>query len=686
MIHFKMKSMARIFTESSHPAPIGPPSNLAHLSLQRLNLMFGLRTKILVGFGGLVLILLAVSLMGETVLNRYAATMGRTFNEDFQSVSVLEDMSGAVDRIDTSLQQHFWRGMDLKVSQLDGWRDYIERRLSSQRKAATLPGEKESTERLTQLWQQYRNLYPRLLDPSVPEEQRQADYARIGLPKAMEVQVATHDLIAMNMRSMLSAHGSVSGTADRARWAMHMLTVSGVGLALLYALLIGRFILRPVRILTDSVRQIEQGNLDLTVPVDARDELGVLAAAFNQMTARLSAYRRAEHERLVRTEQTTQVAIDSLPDAVVVLHPAGRIELANDTAKHLFGLMPGSDIATLDKPWLMELHQRIVHTRSVPALNGYESTIQVDDAGEARSFLPRTVPIRDEKSLLIGITLVLADVTDLRRLDEMKNGLLSMVSHELKTPLTSMRMVLHLVTEQKIGPLSQKQQELLSAARDDAERLHQIVENLLDMGRIESGKALMDMQPLAPRQMLDRAADAARPAFEAQGISLSIEPIGDIGAVMADPTRIGHVLGNLLSNALRHTPAGGRVSLSARAVDGWTEFAVTDDGAGIPRQYLHRVFEKFFRAPGQSGGSGSGLGLAIAKDIIEAHGGKIRVESADERGTTFAFTLRQASPVTANNRDAHRGSQEFSDGTDSDARSRAPGGTGVFPAPAGVGG
>jgi two-component system, NtrC family, sensor histidine kinase KinB len=649
------------------PAPAAPNSGrfLAHFSLKRLSLMFGLRTKILLGFGGLLVILITVSLLGETVLNRYAGAMRRTFTEDFQSVSACEDMNRAVDSIDTALQQHFWRSMDIKPAELDRWRDFFDQRLAGQRAAATLPGEREATDRLARLWLDYRTLYPRLLDESVPQEARQAEYSRSGLPKAMEVESSIHRLVQMNLSSMLSTHGAASNIANRAKWVMHMLTLSGAAMALLFALLIARFILQPVRMLTSSVRQIEKGNLDLTVPVSTRDELGTLAAAFNQMTTQLRAYRRAERERLLRTEQTTQVAIDTLPDAVVVLNPAGRVELANDTAKTLFGLAPGIDLATLQKTWLTELHRRVLLTQDAPVAAGYEATIHLDDAGEARWFLPRTVPIHDAEGKLIGLTLVLADVTGLRRLDEMKNGLLSMVSHELKTPLTSMRMVLHLVTEQKVGPLSEKQRELLSAARDDSERLHQIVENLLDMGRIESGKALMDLQPVAPGQLLDRAAQAIHGAFESQDVSLQIETSDDAGLVMADATRIGHVLGNLLSNSLRYTQAGGHVILAARPQGEWVEFSVSDDGIGIPRQFLHRVFEKFFRVPGQIGGSGSGLGLSIARDIVEAHGGKIRVQSVEGRGTTFAFTLPQAAAFTASPHGASAiGSREFGNGFD----------------------
>jgi signal transduction histidine kinase len=609
----------------------------------------GLRSKIFLGFGGLLLVLLIVSVLGETVMNRYSTAMQRTFKEDYQSAQSCEDLAHAVDHIDTTLQLHFWQGMPLDPAELEHWREICDQQLDAQRNIATLPGEKEITERLALRWEEYKRIYPRLLDIRIPawlgralpiQRFQQDEYARVGLPKAIEVQAAAHELIDMNLGSMLSVHGRVRDMTRHFRVALHTLTLAAFVMAVLFALLIGRFILRPIRVLTDSVRQIERGNLDLHVVVRSRDELGVLSAAVNAMAAQLNAYRQVDRDRLIRSERTTQLAIDSLPDAVIVLNPDGHIELANETAKRLFHLRPGSSVAGPETPWLAELHQQILRTGHSSAPSGYESTLQVEDAGETRFFLPRTVPITTEAQHPIGTTVVLADVTGLRRLDEMKNSLLSLVSHELKTPLTSIRMILHLITEQRVGPLSAKQQELLAAARDDAERLHNIVESLLDMARIESGRALMELHPVSPAILAARAADSLRGAFESQQVALSLGVPENLPPVSADATRICHVLINLLNNSLHHTPCGGHVQIWSRAADDWVEMGVTDDGGGIPRQHLSRVFEKFFRAPGQ-GASGSGLGLAIAKDIVEAHGGHIRAESVEGKGSTFAFTLRR---------------------------------------------
>jgi PAS domain S-box-containing protein len=610
-----------------------------------------------------------MSLLSETVLRRYSRAMQRTFREDYRSVAACQGMMEAADAIDSQFDRWCWQGIEPDRAALAMARDRFEQRLSDQEHAATLVGEQDVTAQLRREWEGYRTLYSTLLDGSRPSDERRAMYGNQMLEQSVKVHHAAERLIHMNLASMLSVHSSTHGMAARSQWAMHALTVCGIALALAFALMFARLILQPVRALTDSARQIERGNLDLTVPVTSRDELGALASAFNQMTTQLRAYRQREHDRLVRTEQTTQLAIDSLPDAVAVVNPAGRIELVNETAKRFFGLVPGADVRESAAPWLEELYRRIVRTEHAASLSGYESIIEAAADGEQRAFLPRTVPILDDRQNVIGATVVLADVTGLRRLDEMKSGLLSMVSHELKTPLTSMRMVLHLITEQRIGQLSDRQRELLLAAREDAERLHQIVENLLDMARIESGKALMELQPIRPFDLARQGAGPLRGSFEGQQVSLELNVPADLPVVRADPTRVGHVIANLLNNALRYTPAGGHVIVHARLAGGFVEFSVSDDGAGIPRSYLPRIFEKFFRAPGQQGGSGSGLGLAIAKDIVEAHGGRIRVESSEGRGTVFAFTLRRADEPSSKNGASANGSREFRDGVGPDARS-----------------
>ena len=602
--------------------------------------MLGLRSKLLFGFGGLLLIVLFTSVLAETVMSRYSRAIQRSYREDYDSIAACQRMRELVGQLDLVAQDALWE-RPTSSAEVERLRSDFQNQLAAQRQAATLPGESDATERLASEWAQYTADYPAVLEAKSPASRRRDVYLQRLYPESSAIRSSAQKLIDMNLSALLAVPGRAQGATERAHWAMRTLTVSGLALAVAFALLIGRIILRPVRALTRSVREIERGNFDLPVPVQAQDELGALAAAFNTMASKLRQYQQIAHERLVRTEKTMQLAIDSLPDVVLVTNPQGEVELANRVAHRLLPAINGNQIDAQRLPWFAELRKRIANAEHATELSDYESTVQLDRGGETRSFLPRTMPIRDEAGKVIGATVVLADVTGLRRLDEMKNSLLSLVSHELKTPLTSARMILHLLPDQRVGPLTPKQIDLITAARDDIDRLHQIVENLLDMSRIESGRALMDLQPIRPNDLVKRSLEPLTGMIQSQQVELQLHLEPGLPEVLADATRIGHVFANLVVNALRHTPAGGRITVSARALDEGVEFSVQDSGSGIPREHLHRVFEKFFRVPGQPG-PGSGLGLAIARDVVEAHSGQIRATSTEGAGARFAFTLRRA--------------------------------------------
>jgi signal transduction histidine kinase len=206
-------------------------------------------------------------------------------------------------------------------------------------------------------------------------------------------------------------------------------------------------------------------------------------------------------------------------------------------------------------------------------------------------------------------------------------------------------MAIHLLLEEKAGSLTDKQAELLIAARDDSDRLHAIVEDLLDISRIESGRAQMDCRAISPVALALQAVEPFQSACKDHGVRLTIEVPDDLPEVWADRIRIDHVFSNLLSNALKYTAPGGSVTLAAQGFKEWVSFSIADTGRGIPRQYLDKVFDQFFRVPGDASETGAGLGLAIAKEIVEAHGGTISVESSDGKGSRFTFTLRRADAI-----------------------------------------
>jgi PAS domain S-box-containing protein len=367
------------------------------------------------------------------------------------------------------------------------------------------------------------------------------------------------------------------------------------------------------------------------------------------MARQLRHYRQTDYSRLLRAQRTSQATIDSFPDPVLVVDGEGLVEMANPAAQRLLGVAGKKPEQSAPAVWqppepLREPLREAVQNQRPYLPEEFDRAVTLRLDGQDRSLLPRILPIRDPYGFTLGAAVLLEDVTRFRLLDQVKSDLVATASHELKTPLTSVRLALHLLLEEAVGPLTPKQTELLLDARDNAERLLAMVNNLLDLARLEQGREHLQLRPEPPRAVLQAAAEAVRPRAEDKGISVTVEAPDDLPLVAVDDQRLGHALGNLLDNAVAYTERGGRITLSAAAEGDGVTLAVADTGLGIPPEHLPHVFERFFRIPGRGPGGGTGLGLAIVREIVTAHGGTIACASQPGQGTVFRITL----PARAN--------------------------------------
>ena len=268
------------------------------------------------------------------------------------------------------------------------------------------------------------------------------------------------------------------------RLLLLMLLAAGVVIAGIFAWTTGRAAIRPIDAISRSALEVRSGKLDPTFSDDGPAEIAQLGESLNTMTETLRGFRRDDEARLLRTQATTRLAINSLPHPVAVLSPDGHVELANEPAERLFGLKAGEGLTHLPHKWLTTLVERARETKKPAQVQRFEEAVQVFDRSRERFFLPHAIPIVDANSELAGMTLVLVDATELRQIDEAKSSLISSASHELKTPLTSIQMAIHLLLEDE-SRFTPRQMELLQAARDDADRLHELIATLLDAGRRE---------------------------------------------------------------------------------------------------------------------------------------------------------------------------------------------------------
>ncbi len=601
-----------------------------------------LKTKLLLASCGPLLILLVAGLISIRTITESSKTIDRIFRENYNSVAACLNMKQAIQEIERGAEAYLWGG-GAERTNIDSAVLKFSRSLKFQQGNVTVTGEQELTNRLTQSWKTYRSELETFLQMPETGAARRDFYRTRLLPHSDAVLDAAQQIMDINLNNMISADGQVRHQAAETNRNVIALVLAGTILALIFVMIIGPSMLRPISHLTRSVKEIQQGNLDLVVKARSGDEIGQLAEAFNEMTSSLRELRRTNRARLIRTQKATLSALNSVSDAVIICNPEGDIELSNETAQHLFALRAGTTIQSVENANIGELFERARREMRPIRLKTYDSAIQVFKDGEEHFFLPDAVPILDEEKRLIGVTLILSDVTRLRKLDEVKSGLISTVSHELKTPLTSIRLAAHVLLNEKLGPLSTKQAELVIAAKEDSDRLYRIIENLLDISRLESGRSTVELVPVSPEQVLLNVIEEMRPSFVDRGVSLVLDLPGDIPQVLADRLRLEIVFTNLLSNGLKFTPPGGEVKVSARRENGAVLFAVEDTGSGIPGESLPHIFEKFFRVPGRGGQpSNTGLGLAIVKEIIEAHGSRVEVSSEPGRGTKFSFTLNAA--------------------------------------------
>jgi len=350
-------------------------------------------------------------------------------------------------------------------------------------------------------------------------------------------------------------------------------------------------------------------------------------------------YRQSTTDQILRAQQVTDSALRAFPDPIFVFSPEKEIQLQN-AAADAFVQHLGGNVLLLD-PLAAYVDESLKGAADFQPTS-FDKAIMVNTGSDEKFYMPRILTMRAHNGAPIGVVLALQEVTRFRVADDMKTNLIATVSHELKTPLTSMQMAVYLLLEEKVGPLNLKQTELLLAARNNSDRLFEMIEDLLDLARFEGGAALIEKKAISAEQLIDETAAREKELIVSRGRELKIVKEPHLPRVEISRVRIDQVFANFISNAVKYSPAGSTITLSARRENATTvRFSVRDEGAGVPKDLRRRIFDKFFRAP-ESGNEGAGLGLSIAREIVLAHGGNIGVESEDGgtgRGSEFFFTL-----------------------------------------------
>jgi NtrC-family two-component system sensor histidine kinase KinB len=606
-----------------------------------------LRTKLLLAQAPLGIVLALVCVLSVVMISSLGSHSQTILKDNYRSVLAAQRIKESIERMDSAALFFLAGQREKGVQQAAEYRPLFEAELKVQEGNITESGERAVTSRLRAFWTSYQEKFNRLKETRDPAAARQFYFFDLE-STFYQVKNTADEILAVNQDAMVRKSNDVRRTAER----MMALAITVAGGALLLGLFLSisltRRLLRPLSVLRQTTRRIGEGDFTARAAAHGEDELAQLACDFNAMAGHLDEYRRSSLGELLQVQQASQAAIDSLPDPVVVFGVEGDVRTVNGAAETLLGLAleasptdPLMNTAPAVRVVLERLRAHVLSGKGPYTPKGFEEAIRVSSAAGDRYLLPRATPVYEPRRGIVGATVLLQDVTRPRRFDELKNDLVATVAHEFRTPLTSLRMAIHLCLEQVVGPVTEKQADLLHAAREDCERLQAMVDDLLDLSRIEAGRVEMYPRPTSVAALVDAAVEAQQAAAEEHGIQLKVtSPLLD-DEVMADPERVALVFANLITNAIRHTPRNGEVWMHAQQANGLVRFEVTDTGVGIPKEYQSRLFDKFFRVPDSPVG-GAGLGLSIAKEIVQGHGGDIGVKSEAGQGSTFWFTLPHA--------------------------------------------
>ncbi|WP_411680468.1 ATP-binding protein [Clostridium thailandense] len=401
-------------------------------------------------------------------------------------------------------------------------------------------------------------------------------------------------------------------------------------------------LLKPIYILTESIKSVREGELHKEIAVDSSDEIGLLAHEFNNMTKRLQQFEYSSKGKLLTEKNKSIAIVKSISDPLIVLDTNYKFTLLNDACEDIFGI---KETDVLHKHFLEgirngELYEYIssIYKEDNEKKSEKIMNIEVNEKDYYFNIISTAIKDRDLESY--GIVVLFQNITKLKQLEKIKTDFMGTISHELKTPLTSIMMGVSLITDKKIGDLNEKQKNIVDAIREDGERLASLISELLQLSKIESDKAIFNMKQCSIIGVIENCVKRFNDQAISKEVNLYYEGSEWLPQVTIDPEKVSWALNNLVSNALKYINAGDEISIKVKAKNNEMYVSVEDTGVGIPNEYQKIIFDKFVQVKGGDlEMRSSGIGLAITKEIIEAHGGDIWCESKLDVGSKFTFTL-----------------------------------------------
>jgi PAS domain S-box-containing protein len=601
-----------------------------------------------VGFGYIVLVLINVAVTGWAIFNfgRITLAFNSILNENYPHVVVLERMAHLVERHEHGLSMILNGEYDVGYSEFTTAKEEFYQIFDKANERRSLPDADRILDDIRSTYEGYIFVTDSLFSLVSRKRDIKARtyYGNIVRPFAQRLSVNAFWLIEENQKEMMKIAKESKSNSNEAIIAVLFAAIVAITLSILTMIQFTKRIIEPAEKLSATVNQIGRGQLDLKIDITTNDEIGELSREFNKMTERLRKYEAMNIEKIISEKQKSETIVESISDAIIVCDEEITIQLMNRSAEQLIKISEAEaygkkieDIITDER--LIEIFRSPQQASALKA-----PYLQFNHNGRQIFLRPRVSEIAVPSGGKRGVVLILQDVTQFRELDKMKSDFMAAVSHEFRTPLTSINMSVDILRQKLLGEVTSAQQELLESSKKDCDRLTKMVKDLLQLSKLESGKLEVKEERVDLVKIIEAAMQPMQLQFKEKGVVLLFDSEKKVPKFIGDEQQLMWVISNLLTNALRYTNLGGKVEIIASQINKNIRIDVSDTGRGIPPEYIDKIFDKFVQVkqqPDTTPGS-VGLGLAIAKEIVDMYGGNISVKSEVNKGTTFTILL----PIT----------------------------------------
>lgn len=614
--------------------------------------MVTLKSKLLTIFLLIFAVLLANSAIAIINFSNLKNSIDNILKANYESVIFAQNMAIAIERQDSAELALMFEENKENPKRLfkDNEADFLEL-LSKAEANITEKGEDQIISNINVLYDEYLTEFDRLeslVDSEVSNDQEIRDYYYNEIfPLFEKIKNECRNLLSINQDKMVILKNESRIIADRATYVTIIISTVTIITSLILIIYLTNKIIKSLKDLNTKIKNIAEGNYSQKLDISGKDEIASLAGEFNIMAEKLQAYDRLNVNQLMKEKQKIETIVESISDGIIVTGAVDRILLLNKAAEKIFNI---DEKKAIKKNFLKVIKNNrlyeFIKSKKVEDLETSPSDyldMSMKDKVKTNHYRVIAKAITNLEGESIGVVTLLQDITKLKELDELKSEFVASVSHELRTPIASVLMAAELLQNEIPGKTSEKQKEMIKIIMEDGNRLKNLINDILDLSRLESGKVKLNIKKYKLENIINYVLKILDIQLKEENINIKINLGKSLPPVKADFSKISQVLTNLISNSINYKKENKKlnIEIGSKLYNNKVLVYVSDNGKGITEEDQKKIFDRFVRPEpyDETKPRGSGLGLSISKSIIKSHGGNIWVKSKVGKGSTFYFTL-----------------------------------------------